>query len=77
MHAIHVVLLLPSCSTDHVGNGGNIYDDTADEGDTTKTEKPEKVKMLWFDAEANFQLFSQKSNIITYLDLAKKPDLIP
>jgi len=65
-----LVLLIPSCSKDHFANGGDIYDTS--KGDTTITVKPEKVKMLWLDAEANFQLFSQKSNIITYLDLAKK-----
>lgn len=32
---------------------------------------PEKEKMLWFDAEANFERFSKKENITYYLDLAK------
>jgi len=67
-----LVLLHSACANNQVANGGDIYDDSDGEGDTPKTEKPEKVKMLWFDAEANFQLFSQKSNITTYLDLAKK-----
>lgn len=67
-----IVLLLPACSNDHVTNGGDIYDNPAGEGDTIEPVKTEKVKILWLDAEANFQLFSQKSNITTYLDLAKK-----
>jgi len=67
-----VVLLFPACSKDHTANGGNIYDNPSGGGTTPETGKPEKVKMLWFDGEANFQLFSQKSNITTYLDLAKK-----
>ena len=32
---------------------------------------PEKEKMLWFDAEANFERFSKKENITYYLELAK------
>jgi uncharacterized lipoprotein YddW (UPF0748 family) len=52
-------------------NGGNIYDDPPG-GDSEQPGKQEKVKMLWFDGEANFKLFSSKSNVTTYLDLAKK-----
>lgn len=72
LNAICVIILMlfASCSKDQDRNGGGIYDDT-EEQDPGEVEKPEKVKMLWLDAEANFQLFSQKSNIITYLDLAK------
>ncbi len=67
-------LLLPacSCSENKVTDGGSIYDDPEGENDPGTNEKQEKVKMLWFDGEANFQLFSQKSNITTYLDQAKK-----
>lgn len=65
-------LLVASCDSKNTKNGGSIYDDTAGTDETGTSEKQEKVKMLWLDAEANFKLFSQKSNITTYLDLAKK-----
>lgn len=67
-----LIVLFPACSSNKTTDGGSIYDDPEGTGDTSTTTKPEKVKMLWIDAEANFQLFSQKGNITTYLDLAKK-----
>lgn len=73
LREIFVIILMisASCGEDHVRDGGSIYDDPGEEHDPGETEKTEKVKMLWLDAEANFKLFSQKSNVITYLDLAK------
>jgi len=69
---LSLVLLFTSCGSDIVNNGGSIYDDPAGMDEKDTSDKPEKVKMLWLDAEANFKLFAQKSNITTYLDLAKK-----
>ena len=58
----------------HSSNRFNNYgiDEPTVEGVSAITVKPEKVKMLWFDAEANFYLFSQKTNVTKYLDLAQK-----
>lgn len=36
-----------------------------------KTETGEKPKLLWLDAEANFERFSSKDSICYYLDLAR------
>lgn len=38
--------------------------------ETNKTDK-HKPKLLWFDAEANFERFTHKDSITYYLDLAK------
>lgn len=59
---------LSACSEDDKkspipNSGGN--------GGGEEKPKAEKVKMLWFDAEANFQRFANKENIVYYLDKAK------
>lgn len=66
-----IFLFFIACG-DGTPNGGNIYDDDDPKDPGQPVETKAKPKLLWFDAEANFQLFSKKENVVAYLDLAKK-----
>ncbi|MDR2037991.1 MAG: family 10 glycosylhydrolase [Bacteroidales bacterium] len=52
-------------------SGNNDNSEKDKEPEQATEEITEKEKMLWFDAEANFELFSKKENITYYLDKTK------
>jgi len=65
-----LIFIAPSCSDDNNGNGDDKEEPVPDPEPFPEPEI--KDKMLWFDAEANFERFATKENITKYLTKAKE-----